>query len=339
MNQIDHVESGHLARIERVEWVDVARGLGISLVVFGHVERGLVSAGIAAGPCWTLLDRAIYSFHMPLFMLLAGMNVPSSLAKGRWYFLKSKAWTIAYPYFLWSLIHGGIMVMASRFTNAEINFSDLLEIGWRPISPFWFLYALFVFMILTWLVHGRGLVLLIAAGLGLCYAQFDTTESLLHQISYNLIFFAAGVAFSRRLYALRFRRFVGPFFVIVWLLAFQLVPVEGRVPYLKPAAVFAGFVGIFAVMAIAQSMQGVALRHLATLGRLSMTIYVLHVIVASATRIAMVKIAGMDNPLVLVGICTLSGIYIPLFAHLIIGRLNLLGVLGLGRRRERTVRI
>ncbi|PJG49261.1 glycosyl transferase [Sphingobium sp. LB126] len=45
----------------RLEWIDVARGIGIMAVVVGHV--------------WTRgsLRDAMYSFHMPLFFLLSGL--------------------------------------------------------------------------------------------------------------------------------------------------------------------------------------------------------------------------------------------------------------------------
>lgn len=45
----------------RLDWVDVARGIGIVAVVIGHVWT--------RGP----LRDAMYSFHMPLFFLLSGM--------------------------------------------------------------------------------------------------------------------------------------------------------------------------------------------------------------------------------------------------------------------------
>ena len=45
----------------RLEWVDVARGVGIVAVVVGHVWT--------RGP----LRDAVYSFHMPLFFLLSGL--------------------------------------------------------------------------------------------------------------------------------------------------------------------------------------------------------------------------------------------------------------------------
>lgn len=45
----------------RLDWVDVARGIGIIAVVIGHVWTG------------GALRDAMYSFHMPLFVLLSGM--------------------------------------------------------------------------------------------------------------------------------------------------------------------------------------------------------------------------------------------------------------------------
>jgi len=55
---------GHESRPQaggRLEWIDVARGIGIIAVVVGHV--------------WTRggLRDAMYSFHMPLFFLLSGL--------------------------------------------------------------------------------------------------------------------------------------------------------------------------------------------------------------------------------------------------------------------------
>ena len=49
---------------KRLEYIDIARGIGIVLVVLGH--------------CLSQLDGSlrtfIYSFHMPLFFTLAGMT-------------------------------------------------------------------------------------------------------------------------------------------------------------------------------------------------------------------------------------------------------------------------
>ena len=53
----------------RIPWVDVAKGLGIALVFYGHFVQCFIDLGVpaAAGQM-----RWIYSFHMPFFFLLVG---------------------------------------------------------------------------------------------------------------------------------------------------------------------------------------------------------------------------------------------------------------------------
>jgi fucose 4-O-acetylase-like acetyltransferase len=50
-----------MSQPNRIEWIDVAKGIGIILVVMGHV---LASGGVYS---------AIYLFHMPMFFILSGM--------------------------------------------------------------------------------------------------------------------------------------------------------------------------------------------------------------------------------------------------------------------------
>ena len=49
----------------RINWVDMARGYGIILVIIGHIE--------SFGTQWDhVLRSEIYSFHMPLFFMISG---------------------------------------------------------------------------------------------------------------------------------------------------------------------------------------------------------------------------------------------------------------------------
>ena len=58
MNEIN------IQKSERIAWIDAAKGIGILLVVLGHTFNI---------PVW--LHNWIYSFHMPLFFLLAGLII------------------------------------------------------------------------------------------------------------------------------------------------------------------------------------------------------------------------------------------------------------------------
>ena len=99
----------------RSSWVDSAKGLGIILVVYGHVARGLSSAGLFKdADLFRLVDSIIYSFHMPLFFFLSGLFFYSSLLKrGRAGLVLNKVDSILYPYVLWSLIQGFVEVADS----------------------------------------------------------------------------------------------------------------------------------------------------------------------------------------------------------------------------------
>lgn len=55
---------------KRIEYIDIARGIGILLVVMGHNDFGYVSP---------FAHKVIYSFHMPLFFFLSGYFLNVSL--------------------------------------------------------------------------------------------------------------------------------------------------------------------------------------------------------------------------------------------------------------------
>src|SRR5579863_2710266 len=104
----------------RVGWIDAARGIGITLVVFGHTMRGIRDAGLMTwSPAARFVDAWIYTFHMPLFFFLSGMFLMRSLRRGIKTFLLEKLRTVAYPYFLWSIITLIIKLPLEGVTNQE----------------------------------------------------------------------------------------------------------------------------------------------------------------------------------------------------------------------------
>jgi len=79
---------------KRLDYLDVAKGIAIFLVVMGHAALAFDT------PYWR---RAIYSFHMPLFFLVSGVVI--GRAKDGWGpFLKKNVLTLLVPYLIWSLV-------------------------------------------------------------------------------------------------------------------------------------------------------------------------------------------------------------------------------------------
>ena len=189
----------------REAWVDYAKGIGIILVVFGHVNRGLYSAGIQlSGSSYLLTDSIIYSFHMPLFFFLSGLFFTQSLdKKGKTRFVISKIDTIVYPYVVWSLLQGMVEVLLSRYTNNPSSLGDVLSLFTHPRAQFWFLYALFMVFVLATLLYSKEkyryllpVLIVISAGL---YLYQDSLTKAFHfdYITRFLIFFLLG-AFAIR---------------------------------------------------------------------------------------------------------------------------------------------
>ena len=58
--RVSHIDGGHIMS-ERKKYIDIAKGIGILLVLIGHIDWGNY-----------ILTNTIYSFHMPLFMMVSG---------------------------------------------------------------------------------------------------------------------------------------------------------------------------------------------------------------------------------------------------------------------------
>lgn len=52
---------------KRLDWIDIAKGIAIILVIVGHTV-----------PNPSPLRHAIFSFHMPVFFILAGIRLGRS---------------------------------------------------------------------------------------------------------------------------------------------------------------------------------------------------------------------------------------------------------------------
>jgi len=126
--------------------IDIARGIGIILVVLGHNWTVLQERGE--------LFRVIYSFHLPLFFFLSGLFLKDSGNLNR--FALSRADALLKPYFVVLLLLGIAEMLAPHVvpvasTTPLAYFSGVFygtapTIAWTPL---WFLPHLFVASLLA----------------------------------------------------------------------------------------------------------------------------------------------------------------------------------------------
>jgi len=294
----------------------------------GHMERGLVSAGTLRDVRWQLFDFALYTFHMPLFMFLAGLNVPNSLGKGMTYFRRSKIASVLYPYVLWSLLSGTIMTVLSHVTNNAFDPRQMLYIAWAPISPFWFLYALFLFMMLASVLPlPLFFVLALAAFL---IGEWLPKDNFGHQLLHFPIFFVAGMAMGRPKLRdlLRIGGGVAAGLTLLGAAAIAVAHHHGFSNYNSVLMLPAAIGGIVVMLWISQRLEHVAA--LVAIGTMSMAIYVMHILAGAGARIILMKILHVPpiSWLYLV-LCTAIGMGAPVIAYLVMKQLGLLPAFGL----------
>jgi polysaccharide biosynthesis protein PslL len=121
----------------RIAYLDIARGIGILLVVLGHNDLGALSP---------FLHRLIYSFHIPLFFFLSGYFLNTSLLFLD--FLKKRFHGVLKPYlFTISLIYfASVSFEKMGFETALVRILKSLygSINYIDWGQLWFLPHLFV---------------------------------------------------------------------------------------------------------------------------------------------------------------------------------------------------
>lgn len=147
-----------LAKTRRLD-LDRAKGLGILLVVLGH----LVARSAPTDNGWyELLQSGVYQFHMPFFMYLSGyvtfLSGDERAPPARWGSLTAKrASRLLVPFVLFGLaILVGKLVAAQLLyvDNLPGSFADgLKRMVWNtdssPAVSVWYIIVLFIFCIAT----------------------------------------------------------------------------------------------------------------------------------------------------------------------------------------------
>lgn len=306
----------------RVGWVDLAKGLAIALVVFGHALRGLERARqIDFDGAWGILDNVIYSFHMPMFFLVAGFLFFSALARPAGVFLRSRITRLLWPLALWTWVFFGVKMLAGSAVNTPLD-----ESGGFPLFPlpprdhFWFLWVLFLVSVATY-VLGRlaakwrdGVKLwtaLLAADIILIgVAPPPPGVSVWFPgFSFYLGFFLLGLILSR----LPLPRVSRSGMLAAFVLFVLGCVLAAIVPYgIKLEGFVLGVLICLSLCFLLRGMRSGGLGHraLLALGRASMAVYLTHTILGAPVRIALMRLGVHEVAVILLAV-TLVGLLVP----------------------------
>ncbi len=128
---------------KRLEYIDIARGIGILLVVLGHSDARAISP---------LLFQWVYSFHMPLFFFLSGMffrpgMTLADLLRRRWKSLAKPYFFVVFVVFFFSVFFSSTSLSLALSRALKALYGTGFYLDW---VVWWFLPALFVTNLLAW---------------------------------------------------------------------------------------------------------------------------------------------------------------------------------------------
>lgn len=340
----------------RVRWIDTARGFCILFVVLYHVHVGMLGGGLLAPDSVVqLVDYLLYSFTMGVFFLLSGLFALQQMRSAKSFsrFVSRAARTLLYPYLVWATVQYAMVASAGSSANVPVQPSLLgyAALLWHPPAHFWFLYALFVMHVWGYVVTRlplrdpplAGLLLALGLyGLGEAYAL----SYIGNEIARYGIFYFLGMLMSARRGEARpspadersYARLLLPGTALLlagWLVAALLAWQQG-LPGARAVTLHLMLLGMFALFGLSALLQhylptigGL----LATLGRESLPIYLLHVMVVAGVRLIALQLLGSDalraHPGTFMAAELALGVGLPLAFNAAMRSLKIAGALGL----------
>lgn len=184
----------------RNPFLDILKAYAIILVVWGHcIQYG---AGQAYGDnnlyYENVVFQTIYSFHMPLFILISGFLFGFSIKKGWIECIHKKFHTLLVPSFVWAILFFAIALGEKLVCNEPITlWASVKGYLMYALFSFWFLWAIFGCSLLVALVN-RFFKDSIWIYVAIFIASFFVTDSFnIGMYKYMYPYFLAGYFFQK----------------------------------------------------------------------------------------------------------------------------------------------
>ena len=321
---------------QRENWIDAARGIAIILVVLGHVIHIVERQLSVSLPGLDVLDRVLYSFHVPVFFFLSGMFLfRSSVDLGGGALIWKRAKRLLYPYLIWSVLQTTLEVVSSAGWQQKLA-PELFQILYFPQAHFWFLYVLFfcgaIGIGLQGLLVGKLRTVWVLVALSFIWYGMHPwlPGGPIKDIGVYLPYFAIGAwwktmndergTMNRGCSWVRAFAFAGLFLCSV--LPAVAADLETSVFLRLPI----GMLGVAAVLVTSYMIcASCKVRWLTYIGRHSMAIYLIHVLAIHAVFMLVGNLVYWQA----IGVAMVVGVGLPLLFKEICGRLRVVGVFGL----------
>ena len=177
---------------KRIDWIDIAKGIGVFLVILGHESLP------------KLAQNWIYSFHMPLFFILSGYTYKRK--KSFWEETRNMFKHLLVPYIVYSVVFFLIDILLFGI-KSEVIEGDIhsLKNGQGSFGVLWFLLSMFwvrlFYSAIDRKVNEKAKAIIISIIVVLAYLFHLVTGQYLFTITTSLIilgFFYLGTQMKQR---------------------------------------------------------------------------------------------------------------------------------------------
>lgn len=191
----------------RIDWIDSLKGFTIICVVFGHVIRGyIVSKSLTPDLSipFHYIYNTIYSFHMPLFIIISGMmfskayyisdHVSISIKRESY---KLQLFNLIIVYFIHSIVFCISKILFPQYVANDVDIHSLLFIPIKPVQMYWYLFVLIELYLIFGLLRNVNRKLLFASLFTLSIISWLVTYPLpyfeLRRVLFYSFFFYMGI--------------------------------------------------------------------------------------------------------------------------------------------------
>lgn len=302
----------------RLDWVDVAKGLCIVLVVMMHATLGVEKATGTETSLHTFIEWA-RPFRMPDFFLISGLFLAARVDRPWRSYLDTKVVHFVYFYVLWLTIQFGLkapgMVAENGVTATLI---DYLTAYVAPFGTLWFIYLLAVYFVVAKALQPLPKLAVLAGAAALHVFAPHSGIFILDEFTDRFVFFYSGFALAPYIFAFAERMRLQPSValaigLVVWA-AFNAAGVFHGIALERGPDLLFSYIGIGAVIAFAVLVgeSGVG-RAFAYCGRNSIAVYLAFTVFMGPARIVALKLTGGDAATVVALFSTFAGVAGALF--------------------------
>ena len=303
---------------KRFDWVDVAKGFCIIMVVMMHSTLGVEKAVGETSWMGAIVEFA-RPFRMPDFFLISGLFLSRVIDRDWRSFLDRRVVHFLYFYLLWLTIQFAFKGpgMAMEEGVGAMLQAYLLAIFVEPFGTLWFIWMLPVFAVVVRLARNVPVPLMLLAGAILEIAPISTGHVAIDEFCERFVYFYAGYALASQIFAVAHwtgtHKKAALIALLVWA-GVELAAVLSGWSAAPGISLALGVAGALAVIVFATLLVGVphagpALRFL---GEHSIVVYLAFFLPMAVVRTALLK-TGIISDIGLVSlITTVASVLVPL---------------------------